>query len=150
MPDSFCCLKPLPIVVDCTGSLAIKILDGSYQVCVEVVLSHGSPQRWMPHPVKWLLEIDKDMVEVLLMFISDCDHSAGHSPIFQIWLQIVSSPPAYTSSDGIFKYYYYYSPLLHALHWLPMSQRIDYKLATLCFKVINKTAPHAITEILTV
>ena len=42
------------------------------------------------------------------------------------------------------------SPLLHALHWLPMSQRIDYKLATLCFKVINKTAPHALTEILTV
>ena len=42
------------------------------------------------------------------------------------------------------------TPLLHALHWLPISQRIDYKLATMCFNVINMTAPHALTEILTV
>jgi hypothetical protein len=42
------------------------------------------------------------------------------------------------------------TPLLHALHWLPISQRIDYKLATMCFNVINQTAPYALTDILAV
>ena len=37
MRDPYCCLEPLPyaaIVVDCTGGLALKIIDGSYQVYV--------------------------------------------------------------------------------------------------------------------
>jgi retron-type reverse transcriptase len=42
------------------------------------------------------------------------------------------------------------TPLIHALHWLPVTQRIDYKLATMCFNVINQTAPHALTELVTV
>ncbi|KAK7103227.1 hypothetical protein V1264_018173 [Littorina saxatilis] len=42
------------------------------------------------------------------------------------------------------------TPLLRALHWLPIAQRIDYKLSSMCYNVFNQTAPHALTEILTV
>ena len=42
------------------------------------------------------------------------------------------------------------TPLLRALHWLPIAQRIDYKLSYMCFNVFNQTAPHALSEILTV
>jgi len=33
------------------------------------------------------------------------------------------------------------SPLLRMLHWLPVQQRIDYKVALLTFKVRNKSLP---------
>lgn len=42
------------------------------------------------------------------------------------------------------------TPLLRALHWLPIAQRIDYKLSSMCYNFFNQTAPHALTEILTV
>ena len=33
------------------------------------------------------------------------------------------------------------TPLLIALHWLPIRFRIDYKISTLCYKCLNGTAP---------
>ena len=33
------------------------------------------------------------------------------------------------------------TPLLHSLHWLPVSKRIAYKNCTLCYKCINNSAP---------
>jgi hypothetical protein len=33
------------------------------------------------------------------------------------------------------------SPLLRSLHWLPVSQRIEYKTDLLCFKCLNSSAP---------
>ena len=33
------------------------------------------------------------------------------------------------------------TPLLYDLHWLPVSYRIDYKVLTLCFKILNSLAP---------
>ena len=30
---------------------------------------------------------------------------------------------------------------LHSLHWLPIEQRIEYKLSLLCFKIISHQAP---------
>ena len=33
------------------------------------------------------------------------------------------------------------SPLLAKLHWLPIAQRIDYKISSLCYDVISDTAP---------
>ena len=33
------------------------------------------------------------------------------------------------------------TPLLMKLHWLPIYYRINYKIALLCFKCLNKTAP---------
>ena len=40
------------------------------------------------------------------------------------------------------------SPLLRELHWLPVQHRIDYKIATLCFKSLDGTAPPYICSLL--
>ena len=96
--------------------------DELEKVCANVVLLHGCPQSCMPNPVKGLLEVYEDMVEVLLVleFWHCCRlpflgsvmskgwvHGVGHSPVCQILLQIVvrvvitSSPPTWTSSAGM-------------------------------------------------
>ena len=40
------------------------------------------------------------------------------------------------------------TPLLHSLHWLPIHSRIDYKVSTLCFKVLDSTAPLYLSALL--
>ena len=40
------------------------------------------------------------------------------------------------------------SPLLRELHWLPVAERIDYKVACVCFHSLSGTAPTYIQEIL--
>ena len=40
------------------------------------------------------------------------------------------------------------TPLLHSLHWLPVSQRIQYKLLMLCYKSINSLAPLYLSDCL--
>ena len=52
---------------DCTSGLVIEVFDDSDKVGADVVLLHGCPQSCMPNPVKGLLEIYEDMVEVLLV-----------------------------------------------------------------------------------
>ena len=37
--------------------------------------------------------------------------------------------------------YTHVSPLLAKLHWLPIAQRIDYKISSLCYDVVSDTAP---------
>ena len=39
------------------------------------------------------------------------------------------------------------TPLLHSLHWLPVHMRIDYKISSLCFKVLESTAPSYISDL---
>jgi len=39
------------------------------------------------------------------------------------------------------------TPLLEQLHWLPISYRIEYKLASMCFNIINGTAPKYLSDI---
>ena len=39
-------------------------------------------------------------------------------------------------------------PMLHSLHWLPIEQRIEYKLSLLCFKIISHQAPVCLSELL--
>jgi len=39
-------------------------------------------------------------------------------------------------------------PLLHALHWLPIQARIDYKLCTLCFNFFSGRSPAYFSELL--
>ena len=39
-------------------------------------------------------------------------------------------------------------PVLKQLHWLPVSQRIDYKILLLTYKALNGQAPGYITELL--
>ena len=40
------------------------------------------------------------------------------------------------------------TPLLHALHWLPIQARIDYKLCTLCFNFFSGRSPAYFSELL--
>ena len=40
------------------------------------------------------------------------------------------------------------TPMLHSLHWLPIEQRIKYKLSLLCFKIISHQAPIYLSELL--
>ena len=41
------------------------------------------------------------------------------------------------------------SPLLIALHWLPIEARIEYKLCSMCFNFFNGTAPGYFDDLLT-
>ena len=41
------------------------------------------------------------------------------------------------------------SPLLKQMHWLPVQSRIEYKLATICFKTSKCNGPSYLSEILT-
>ena len=40
------------------------------------------------------------------------------------------------------------TPMLHSLHWLPIEQRIKYKLSLLCFKIISHQASIYLSELL--
>ena len=40
------------------------------------------------------------------------------------------------------------SPLLAKLHWLPIAQRIDYKISSLCYNVVSDTAPLYLSDLL--
>ena len=42
------------------------------------------------------------------------------------------------------------TPLLYQLHWLPIKFRIDYKIALLCFKCLNGTAPSYLKDLVQV
>ena len=39
------------------------------------------------------------------------------------------------------------SPLLAKLHWLPIAQRIDYKISSLCYDVASDTAPLYLSDL---
>ena len=40
------------------------------------------------------------------------------------------------------------SPFLYDLHWFPISSRIHYKIALICFHVVSGTAPPYLSELL--
>ena len=40
------------------------------------------------------------------------------------------------------------SPVLHTLHWLPVEQRIEYKLLLLAFKCVNNDSPSSLSDLL--
>ena len=40
------------------------------------------------------------------------------------------------------------TPLLEKLHWLPISERIKYKVACMCLNAINGSAPAYLSELL--
>ena len=52
----------------CTCGLVIEVFDDTDKVGADVVL-HGCPQSCMPNPVKGLLAVCEDMVEVLLVLV---------------------------------------------------------------------------------
>ena len=42
----------------------------------------------------------------------------------------------------------YRSPVLHTLHWLPVEQRIEYKLLLLAFKSVHNDGPSYLSDLL--
>ena len=40
------------------------------------------------------------------------------------------------------------TPLLQQLHWLPVSERIKYKTACMCYNAITRSAPSYLSEVL--
>ena len=40
------------------------------------------------------------------------------------------------------------TPALHALHWLPIRQRIEYKILCLVFKALHGDAPQCLVDVL--
>ena len=58
---------PYAVKEDCPGGIAIVVSDDSSKVGADVVLLHRCPQSCMPNPIKGLLEVYEDMVEVLLV-----------------------------------------------------------------------------------
>ena len=54
-------------MVDCAGCLVREAFYGSDQVVIDVIQPHSCPQSCMPYSVDRLLEVHKDMVEVLLV-----------------------------------------------------------------------------------
>ena len=50
-----------------TSGLVIEVFDDLDKVGADVVFLHRCPQSCLPNPVKGLLEVYEDMVEVLLV-----------------------------------------------------------------------------------
>ena len=63
-------------------------------------------------------------------------------------LQNVQNAAARIVTCTCTKKYDHIKPVLKQLHWLPISQRITYKLLLLTYKVLNGQAPSYITELL--
>ena len=53
-------------IIDCTSGLVIQVFDDSDEVGADVIL-HGFPQSCLPNPVEGLLEVFRDMEEVVLV-----------------------------------------------------------------------------------
>ena len=71
MSDSGCGSEPVSYVtikVDCTSGLDVKVFNDLDQVGVDVIKPRSSPKGVTPYSVKRLFKINKDVVEVLLMF----------------------------------------------------------------------------------
>ena len=56
-------------------------------------------------------------------------------------------------SPARYNHYKYYvsahiTPLHYDLHWLPISSRIQYKIALICFHIVSGTAPPYLCELL--
>ena len=53
-----------------------------------------------------------------------------------------------THSLGTHSCHHHSTPLLEKLHWLPISERIKYKVACTCFSAINGSGPAYLSELL--
>ena len=56
-----------PMLLFKRTALVAKLQRFLDKVCADVVLLHGCPQSCMPSPVEGLLDVYKDMVEVVLV-----------------------------------------------------------------------------------
>jgi hypothetical protein len=71
---------------------------------------------------------------------------------FKLFTIISETTNSETQNGGIFatssKQYYHITPLMKQLHWLPISQRIIYKIVLITYKSLNGLAPHYINNML--
>ena len=56
-------------------------------------------------------------------------------------LRICSTCRSFSFLDGHHSYHEHITPLLRDLHWLPVRERIEFKLAMLVFRCLHGTAP---------
>ena len=52
--------------------------------------------------------------------------------------------------QSFFNLFNHVTPLLRSLHWLPVQNRIHYKLSLLCFQVLNAIAPQYLCDLIKV
>ena len=92
---------------DCTLNFVRQIFNEPYGAGIDVVFPHSCPEGFMPYPVKGLLEIYEDIVEILLMlqvFLAEdpeieylffdapfrCETSLlFYNGLFRLWLESV-------------------------------------------------------------
>ena len=70
--NSYCSSEPFScaaIEQDCTLGLVIQIFNGSYDTGVDVVFPYSCSEGFVSYPVKGLLEVYEDMIEILLMLM---------------------------------------------------------------------------------
>ena len=76
-----------------------------------------------------------------------------------MWLKLLMEAPALHLLFALFMYlisetfcqtpkFDHISPVLHTLHWLPVEQRIEYKLLLLAFKSVNNDGPSYLSDLL--
>ena len=78
-----------------------------------------------------------------IAFIWTLESASSHHALYSSTQCMPSHTLLYWSVPGSV------TPLLHTLHWLPLEKgRIDFKLASLCFKSLNSSGPQELPELL--
>ena len=68
--ESNCCSEPVSYAAveeECTSGVVMEIFDDSDKVGADVALLQVCPQSCMPNPVEGLLEVYKDVMDVMLV-----------------------------------------------------------------------------------
>jgi len=95
------------------------------------------------------VEVTKTLVSAFVLSRLDFCNSllSGCNKIYLYKLQLVQNSAARLIFRS--KRRDHVTPLLHALHWLPVQARIEYKLCMLCFNFFSGTCPAYFSQLLT-
>ena len=105
--------------------------------CVELAQLDMSSQLMLPKPLwhPWFCHALITVIPCCQRFLNSWLTNFKRFKI--VLLDSFSKPPnAHTVS-----------PLLAKLHWLPIAQRIDYKISSLCYDVVSDTAPLYLSDL---
>ena len=138
--------RNLGVIFDSSGSMS----DHISSVC-----GAASYALWRIGKIRNLLD-QKTTEKLVHAFISSkldyCNSLLFGLPDYQIRkLQLIQNSAARLVTRMSWKSRQEITPVLRELHWLPVGQRILFKILCIIFKVIHqRTAPRYLTEILTV